>query len=473
MSLGDGSPQQPGNGPDSVSGAGKRRRRRSGRVRRVLERLRGSLWFVPGLLVGAAAALALLMLWLDAQGFSDLPDRIPLLFEGDADSARSILSTIAGSMMTVAGVVFSITIVVLTLASSQYTPRVIRHFMRDRVSQTVLGVFLGVFTYCVLVLSTVVGGDSRFIPALAVNLSVLLAVVGLAYLVVFIHHIARAIQAAHILATAATETMHAVDDLYPDGYGDPAVGPALQQARALGDAEPALRVQACATGYLQQVDLDALLDCARAHDVVLRIERQVGEFVTEGAPLVAVLAATGAGDTASGAPLASRAERLERTIRSAATIAPFQTVDQDVAYGIRQMVDVALRALSPALNDETTAAEAIDYLGAVLARLAARPPAVTARCLDGQLRVIAPAPDADALVALAFDQIVRVGAASPQTLRRVLSALATVRGVACDGRCETALLRAAERVDAAAARAVDDVPARESLREAILRDWRR
>jgi uncharacterized membrane protein len=154
--------------------------------------LRSSFWFVPAVIVGAAVALALVLIETDRMLLQDVSDSWPRLFGAGAAGSRGMLSTIAGSMITVAGVVFSITIVSLSLASSQYSSRVLRNFMRDRTNQTVLGVFVGIFAYCLVVLRTIRGGDEgAFVPALAVLVAVALAFVGIAFLIVFIDHIGR------------------------------------------------------------------------------------------------------------------------------------------------------------------------------------------------------------------------------------------------------------------------------------------
>jgi uncharacterized membrane protein len=189
-------------------------------LRQVWYDVRSSFWFLPALLLAGAIALALLLIEVDTRLAPDVFARWPRLFGTGADGARGLLGVVAGSMISVAGVVFSITLVALSLASSQYTSRVLRHFMRDRANQSVLGIFVGIFAYCLVVLRTIRGGDEGgFVPALAVLVGLLLGLVGIAVLVFFIHHISASIQASQILATVAEETLAVLDRLYPADAG--------------------------------------------------------------------------------------------------------------------------------------------------------------------------------------------------------------------------------------------------------------
>ncbi len=191
------------------------------KLRHGWQSMRSSFWFVPALMVVDAVVLAILLITLDTSLDLHLAARWPLLFGAGAAGARGLLTTVASSMITVAGLVFSITLVALSLTSSQYTSRVIRNFMRDRVNQWVLGVFLGIFAYCLVVLRTIREGDEgAFVPTLAVLAGLILAFIGIAVLIHFIHHIATTIQASSIVATAAQETLAAVDHLFPEALGD-------------------------------------------------------------------------------------------------------------------------------------------------------------------------------------------------------------------------------------------------------------
>jgi uncharacterized membrane protein len=182
---------------------------------------RSTFWFVPAVIVLGAVALAVVLIAVDATVDLHIVERWPLLFGAGASGARGLLTAVASSMITVAGVVFSITIVALVLTSSQYTSRVLRNFMRDRVNQVVLGVFVGIFAYCLVVLRVIRDGDEgAFVPSLAVLGGLILAFVGIGYLIFFIHYISLSIQSSSIIAAAAQETIAAVDHLFPKGMGD-------------------------------------------------------------------------------------------------------------------------------------------------------------------------------------------------------------------------------------------------------------
>lgn len=183
--------------------------------------MRASFWFVPAVIVLGAVGLATAVIGVDANVKLRFVEEWPLLFGAGAAGSRGLLTAVASSMITVAGVVFSITIVALSLTSSQYTSRVLRNFMRDRINQVVLGVFVGIFAYCLVVLRTIRGGDEgAFVPSLAVLGGLLLAFVGIGFLIYFIHHIALSIQASSIIAAVASETIAAVDHLFPNGLGE-------------------------------------------------------------------------------------------------------------------------------------------------------------------------------------------------------------------------------------------------------------
>ena len=185
--------------------------------------LNSSLWFVPTAMVLAAMLLAYGLVEYDNLFATDWTKRHPLLFGAGADGARGMLSAIAGSMITVAGLIFSLTLSTLAQVSSQYTSRLLRNFMRDRTNQVVMGFFVGIFVYCLIVLRTIRGGDEgAFVPSIAVTFALLLALVSIGMLIAFIHHIAASIQAANLVAGAADETQKLLDKLFPKNIGEPA-----------------------------------------------------------------------------------------------------------------------------------------------------------------------------------------------------------------------------------------------------------
>jgi uncharacterized membrane protein len=377
--------------------------------------MRTSFWFVPAMIVLCAMGLASLLITIDVTLEEDFIKQWPLVFGAGADGSRGLLSTVAGSMITVAGVVFSITIVALTLTSSQYTSRVLRNFMGDSVNQTVLGVFVGIFAYCLVVLRTIRGGDEgAFVPSLAVLGGLLLALLGIACLIYFIHYISMSIQASSIIATAAHETISAVDHLFPEGLGEDADDDP-HAVEIDGNSGRSWRVvPSSSTGYIQSLDGETLLHWAKKHDTVVRMERGIGEFVIDGTPLVSL----------SGSQ--SLSDDTIRALNNMYVVNRQRTVHQNAAFGIRQIVDIALRALSPGVNDTTTAVMCVDHLTAVLVRLAPRKIATARRLEDGELRVIARGPSFQTLLADSFDQIRQNADGNVAILVRMIEALETV-----------------------------------------------
>ena len=382
------------------------------KLRHLLEQLRSSLWFVPTLIVGGAVLLAVgLVEAEDAFGVDRLAQNWPRLLGAGAAGARGLLESIAGSMITVAGVTFSITIVALTLASTQYSPRILRNFMRDRANQTVLGVFLGIYAYCLVVLRTIRGGDDGgvFVPSLAVLVGLGLAFVAIGFLIFFIHHVASAIQANSILDAASAETLRAVDRVFPAELGQAADAAQRRDAADL-PAGAWVAVPARRSGFIQNVDAEALLAFARERHAIVRMERAIGEFVIEAQPLVAV----------AGAALDDAAAQA---LDEAFTIDRQRTVEQDPSFGIRQIVDIALKALSPGINDTTTAINSIDHLGVILSRLAARRIEAAVRADADAVRVVARGPSFASLLGEAVDQIRQNADSNVAVLVRLLEVL--------------------------------------------------
>lgn len=385
------------------------------KLKHLWSNLRASFWFLPSLIVAFSTVLAVGLIDVDSSGSRDWMADWPRLFGAGAAGARGMLATIAGSMMTVVGVTFSMTLVTLALASSQYTSRILRNFMSDRVTQVVLGIFVGIFTYCLIVLRTIRGGDEGgFVPSLSVAVSVVLAIGGIGALIFFIHHIASSIQASSIIAAVAKETREAVDRLFPEKPGREPMD---------DDADPSLlplparnwqAVTARRNGYLQSVDNAALLRLAREHKTMVRMDRGIGEFVVQNTPLASI-ALENPPD-----------EEIIADLRAAYSIDRYRTVHQDCAFGIRQLVDIALRAISPGINDTTTAVVCVDYLTAILARIAVREIPLSHRYENGELRVIAIGPTFASLVAESFDQIRESAEGNVAIMIHMLGALQTI-----------------------------------------------
>ena len=380
--------------------------------------LRSSFWFMPSLIVLAGIALATVLIEADSAGSDRWLAQWPRLFGAGPEGARVMMSTIAGSMMSVVGVTFSMILVVLTLASSQYTSRILRNFMRSRVTQVVLGIFAGIFTYCLIVLRSIRGGnEGAFVPSLAVFFGFMLALGGVGTLMFFIHHIASSIQASSIIASVAEETMASIDRLFPERLGQgPGEDDDDQTLYPLSKRYWRI-VPAMQSGYIQSVNNAALLRLARDRKTIVRMEHGIGEFVVQNTMLVS-LALEDPPD-----------QETIAAVQAAFSISRHRTVDQDAAFGVRQIVDVALKALSPGINDTTTAVMCVDYLTTIIARIAPLQIPSSRRYEDGELRVIAKGPGFESLLAVAFDQIRSNAKGDVAIMLRMLGALQTIAGL--------------------------------------------
>ena len=347
--------------------------------------------FVIALTLGAAGAV-----------LSSLEEQTPaigsfvpeVLFPSHADPqvAQAILTDIATSIMTVVAIVFAILLMTLTLASTQFSPRILISFIRDRVTQWTLGVFLGTFCYCIAALPAARSLPYPFVPVATVMGAMLLAPVCVGWLIYFIHHISNAISVNHIVDRIRRETELVIDEVMPDQRRP------LQLDEAVGAFPEKLEflIASRQSGYIRVVDIERLRSLANAYRVCLRLERRVGHFVPEGVALMKV----------------SRGDRIteERALQllAAIDIGPARTMQEDVEFAIVQIVDIALRAISPAVNDPTTAISCVDQLSCILIRWVGRaPPRRYFYDPPHVLRVVIPRINFNGLRDLAFEQLMR------------------------------------------------------------------
>ncbi len=380
-------------------------------LQRLAIRARASLWLLAAVIIALMGALASAMIAIDRTLQLKLGEA-SRFFASDPDGARTMLSTIATSMATIAGVVFSITIVALALAASQYTSRVLRTFVRDRANQAVLGVFIGVYLYCLLVLKSIgPEAPSPFVPSASLLVGVALALAAVACFIFFIHHISSSIQVANICHVVSRETLKVVDALCGDGSRAPGGLPPAGLPPAIRHWQP---VAGRALGYLQTIDLDGLCRIAAGLDTRIRLEASVGDFVVAGQRLASI----------------DRAQppdgELQDQICRLFSVAPVRTIEQDIGFGIRQLVDIALKALSPSGNDTTTAVMCIDHLSAILCRLAGRELPNTLRYHDGVLRVAGISAGFADYLDQSFAQLLEAAPDNSSVLLRVLHALGRI-----------------------------------------------
>lgn len=429
---------------------------RSSPFRLAWTRVRDSLWFVPSVAVVVGTVLAVLAVQIPTPEATSELARV-WLFGGGAAGARSMLSAIAGSLITVTGVVFSVTIVALQLASSQFTPRVLGSFMADRVNQGVLGVFIGTFTYTLLVLRTIRSeADDRelFVPHVAVTVALVLLIVSIAALIIYINHSARSIQASVILHRETDRTLGRVEVLFPERVGHPSHDQSDDPHDTTPPAGPARTVLASRSGYVQALHADSLWKVENAHRaqfITIRMDVAIGAFVFPGKQLATVWPA----DVVD--------ERVECAVRAAFALGSERTIEQDVEFGLVVIADIALRALSPGINDPTTAMQCIDRLTEILAALGTRDrPSAARRSPDGTVRLLMPSPTFSQVVSIAFDQIRLFGAENPTIATRLLVSIGEL-GTVVPARLHDTLRAQADAVLQQSRRSIDDASALQGI----------
>jgi uncharacterized membrane protein len=377
------------------------------------EALRTNLWLVPVLEALAAAGLFALTLRLDRAAYDGDLHLPSWVLSGSADGARQVLATIAAAVITVVGLVFSITIVALTLATTQFGPRMLRNFIRDRGTQLTLGTFVATFLYAVLALVAIgPGPHGDFVPHLSVTTTLALTLVDLATLIYFINHIARSIQLPQVVASIAHDLADAIDDQSALSADTPRIERGLSPTELLGRmrTEGAV-ITTSASGYLQYLRHDRLVRIARDADAVIHIPYRPGHFLVQGHPLAYVWPA-------------QAAAHVTADLRRGHVTGPYRTLTQDVSFGFDQLVEIALRALSAAINDTFTAITCIDWLGDCLCRISTTwQPQHVHRDRHGYVRVIAHQPDYDRLVRRCFEKIRQASIAMPAVMIRQLDAL--------------------------------------------------
>jgi uncharacterized membrane protein len=415
--------------------------------------LRAQLWPLPTLGIMVAIVAGVGMPRVDKRIRHDMPSWLrDYLFSGNADAARSVLAAIAGSLITVTALTFSLTVLTLQLASSQFSPRLLRTFTADRYVQTTLALFLTTFTYALTVLRTVHTGEdgqTGFVPQVSVTLAFLLTLAGVLALVVFLSHLAREIRVETMMSSVHSAADRTIHRLLPGDEGRPQGNPAASDRH--GDAPPepppdTLPLTVGASGFLTSVDEDKLLKAAVEADAVLLIDRHPGSSLITGTPM-------GAAWPRAGEPFAPETRaRLVEAVAEAVITGVERTDVQDIAFGLRQLTDIAAKALSPGVNDPTTAVHALSHSSALLCKLAQRDLGPH-RLLDDnqQVRVVLQRPDLENLLDLAVDQPLRYGAAEPAVLARIAMLLREVAWSSTPGRrppVAAALTRLRATIDA-------------------------
>lgn len=378
--------------------------------------LHSSYWFLPSLMALGGIGLAFGALALD-QADTVQTRALTWLYQGGPDGARALLSAVAGSMITVAATAFSITIVALQLAAANFGPRLLRNFMRDMGNQIVLGTFIATFLYCLLVLRRIYGEDyDPFVPHIAVTIGIILSFASISVLIYFIHHASTIIQVSHVIADVVADLDDGIARLFPEKIGQ---GKA-EKPRRVGEIPQHFEAQACpvrstGNGYVQAIDDESLLKIARNHDLLLQLKLRPGKFAANGNTVVLVYP----GDQVN--------QDLANKINDAFLLGRERTEQQDIEFPLNQLVEIALRALSPGINDPYTAIRCLDRLSAALACLAEREfPSRYRYDQDGELRVIAEPATFERLVNIAFNQIRHYGKSDVVVMTHLLDAIAQI-----------------------------------------------
>ncbi len=391
------------------------------------EALRTNLWLIPGVESVVAVLLFIVTLSIDRAAFrGDV--RLPAwVISGSPDAAREILSSLAGALITVVGVVFSVMMVALTLASSQFGPRMLRTFIRDRGTQITLGTFVATFFYAMLVLISIGG---TFVPHLSVTVALVLTGIDLGVLIYFIHHTATSIQLPEVIAGIARDLAQAIDEEIPGSDPGLSNGPSPGVLRVRLGREGQV-VPAAASGYLRFVRHATLVKVAAESDAVILLHYRPGHFLSQGHPMATVHPP-------------EVADRVSRKLERMHITGPLRTLSQDIAFGIDQLVEIAIRALSPAVNDTFTALTCIDWLGDSLRKIAVEwDPHVYHRDRDGVIRLITAPVSYERLVQRSFEKVRQAADGMPAVLIRQLDALSKVMAVVPKDRIQVLLDQAA------------------------------
>lgn len=407
------------------------------KLSKLWDSLHSSYWFIPTLMAASSIILAFAMLTIDRTGGTP---NWWWIYTGGTDGARSLLSSVAGSMVSVVATAFSITIVALQLASSNFGPRLLRNFMQDTGNQIVLGTFIATFIYCLLVLRTIHGegdGYSFFVPQLSVTVATVLAIASIGVLIYFIHHASTIIQAAHVITQVSGDLDKTIDRLFPEQIGQNSAKKPWQVGEIPANfEEEASPVKATADGYLQAIDDDELMKITRKYNLLVRVTTRPGKFIIKGSDLALVLPG-------------KRVDReLTKLINDAFIVGKERTEYQDAEFPINQLVEIALRAISPAVNDPFTAIRCIDRLSAGLSRIAQRDFPSPYR-YDGEhnLRVIVEVATFEGLVNSAFNQIRQYGYTDVAVTIRLLEAIARIAPYTRYNKDRAVLLRHAAMIE--------------------------
>ena len=402
------------------------------------ERLSRSFWFLPSLMVLASFVFALGATAIDrATTLNSLPG-LSWIYTGTPDGARSVLSVIAGSMISVAGVTFSITMVTLSLASTQLGPRLLNNFMRDRGNQVVLGTFISIFTYCLLVLRSVRSTeDATFAPHFSLTVGMLLALISLGVLIYFFHHVSTMIQVPNVVANIGHEMEESIDQLFSDELGSIIDEHELRNEDDIpsGFDDKSNFIKSTKSGYLQAIDYEQLLEVTQKNDLLLKLLYRPGDFVAKDSDIIAVYPAT------------KLSQAIQEDMLDTFLFGAGRLHVQDIEFFIDQLVEISLRALSPSINDPFTVIGCLDQFSNTLSIIAERTiPSGYQYDSDEQLRIIRKVLTFDEIINNAFSQIRRYGRYDVEVTIRLLEVIAIILARTSSARQRQPLAQQAEMI---------------------------
>jgi uncharacterized membrane protein len=418
--------------------------------------LRTNLWLVPAVEVAGAVVLFAITYSLDRAAYEGV-FRVPgWAISGGPDVARTILTAIAAALITVVGVVFSIVIVALTLTSTQFGPRMLRNFIRDRGTQITLGTFVATFVYSVLTLGSVGQGEhGAFVPHISVTMTLVLMLADLAVLIYFLHHIAIQIQLPQVIASIAGDLQQAIE-LQAGDESEGADAALAATVIANMDGQGGV-ICAPRSGYLQYVEHATLVSIAAEMDAVIHVLYRPGHFIVQGNPYATVWPDEAAGEVA-------------RELAGAHVTGPYRTLAQDVSFGVDQLVEICIRALSPAVNDTFTALTCIDWIGDSLCKVTGRwQPTRVYRDSAGAVRVIVTETTWDRLVRRAFEKVRQAGVGMPAVMIRQLDALSRIMERTTTAEDRQVLLDQAAMIERLSANSVGEAADRTDVSRAYQR----
>jgi uncharacterized membrane protein len=379
--------------------------------------LKSSFWFIPVLIITISVPAAMGFVYLDGTINLSQDGLKRFFFVSSADSARSILTTISGAMIGVAGTVFSVTLVALTLASSQFGPRLIKNFMYVRLNQVVLGSYVSTYLYCLIVLNSIKDMDGfTFIPSISIFLAIIIAVVNIILLIVFIHQIAMSIQANKVISDIHEFVSSQVKTLFPDELGvESDAKNSIQADTIKSQSETITYIKSTKSGYLQYIDSESLLDIMMAENSLLELNVKPGDYIVENIEIGKIYHSR------------KTDENKLANVSSHFIIGKSRTSQQDFEFSIHQMVEIASRALSTGVNDPYTAIACIDNLTAIMSDLAQIDfPSKYRFDKENELRVIAVTLSFEGILDAAFNQIRQFSAGSSAVIIRLMEALLTI-----------------------------------------------